>query len=89
MRLDLYRIAHAIQKKIPFLWRGVESVNGWLFMVRYGSKMKRVAIQNVPAGYRLTALRDVSTEQIETFFRHQPEAAFTYFRPPWIRQEEH
>ena len=77
----LYAIAHILRDKLGWLWNIIESFNGMLFSLRYGKRMRDISFTNIPEGYNLVALRDVSTDSMVEFFEHQPEEAFTYFRP--------
>lgn len=77
----LYAIAHILRDKLGWLWNIIESFNGMLFSLRYGKRMRDFSFTNIPEGYNLVALRDVSTDSMVEFFEHQPEEAFTYFRP--------
>ncbi len=77
----LYAIAHILRDKLGWLWNIIESFNGMLFSLRYGKRMRDFSFTNILEGYNLVALRDVSTDSMVEFFEHQPEEAFTYFRP--------
>lgn len=77
----LYTIAHIIRDKIGGLWDLIERVNGILFGIKYGKKLNDFAFTNIPEGYDIMKLSDISTEKIIQFFGHQPEEAYTYFRP--------
>lgn len=77
----LYELAHTIKDKMPFIWNAIEKVNEWLFVIRYGRRVKSLNIKGVPEAYRLVAMKDVATEKIVAFFERQPEEAFTYFNP--------
>lgn len=77
----LYAIAHFLRDKMGWLWYLIEIFNSWLFSLRYGKKLKGFSFTTVPEGYDEVAMRDVPTEQLVAFFEHQPEEAFTYFRP--------
>lgn len=77
----LYTIAHIIRDKIGGLWDLIERVNGILFGIKYGKKLNDFAFTNIPEGYDIVKLSDISTEKIIQFFGHQPEEAYTYFRP--------
>ena len=79
--MDLYNIAHTLKDKLPFIWDAIEKVNEWLFALRYGKKVKNIVVNCVPEGYELVALKDVETTQIVKFFEHQPEEAYTFFKP--------
>lgn len=79
--MDLYSIAHTLKDKLPFIWDAIEKVNEWLFVFRYGNKVKNILVTCVPEGYELVALKDIETTRIVKFFKHQPEDAFTFFKP--------
>lgn len=81
MRLDLYQLAHTLKNKVPFIWDAIEKVNEWLFLLRYGRRVRNVVVSRVPDGYELVALKDVETAQIVEFFKRQPVEAFTFFNP--------
>ena len=81
MRLDLYKLAHTLKDKVPFIWDAIEKVNEWLFLLRYGKKIKRVSVSVIPDGYCLVRMKEVPTEKIVEFFQHQPEEAFKFFNP--------
>ena len=77
----LYQIAHIVRDKFGWLWQLIERLNAWLFSVRYGTILDSFSFKEFPEGYELVPLRDVPTEKMVAFFEHQPEEAFTYFRP--------
>ena len=77
----LYKIAHTLQSKMPWLWSLVEWGNGVLFKIRYGRKLTE-GLSSVLAGY--PDVREASEEDVESlafFFSSQPEEAFRYFKP--------
>lgn len=77
----LYKLAHILRDKLSWLWNFIESFSGWLFSLRYGSKLRMFNFSSVPEGYIVVEMRDVPTEDLVTFFSRQPEEAYTYFRP--------
>ena len=77
----LYTIAHIIRDKLGCLWNLIERFNGLLFWFRYGSKLKGFSFVTKSERYDVVALRNVELEKIVDFFYHQPEDAFTYFKP--------
>ena len=77
----LYQIAHIVRDKFGWLWQLIERLNAWLFSMRYGRRLKEFSFREIPEGYELVPFRDVPTEEMVAFFAHQPEEAFTYFRP--------
>ena len=79
--MDLYSIAHTLKDKLPFIWDAIEKVNEWLFVLRYGKKVKNMAVTCMPEGYELVELKDIDTTLIVKFFEHQPEEAYIFFKP--------
>lgn len=77
----LYAIAHFLRDKMGWLWNLIEVLNSFLFSLKYGKKVKGFVFTTVPDGYDVVPIRAISTEKMVTFFEHQPEEAFTYFRP--------
>lgn len=77
----LYKIAHIVKDRLPFIWDAIEKVNEWLFVLRYGKKVKNIVVNCVLEGYEIVALKDVETTRIVKFFEHQPEEAYTFFKP--------
>lgn len=77
----LYKIAHILRDKLSWLWNIIEWMNGVVFSLRYGKRLKRFVITTVPDGYEIVPIKDVPTEKLVDFFKRQPEEAFTYFRP--------
>lgn len=77
----LYNIAHLLRDKLSWLWDIIERLNGVIFYMRYGKKIKNLIISTVPNGYVIQKLRDVPTESLFKFFAQQPKEAYTYFRP--------
>ena len=77
----LYQIAHIVRDRLSWLWLLIERLNAWLFSLRYGKRLSAFSFRVIPGGYDLVPLRDVPTEKMVAFFMHQPEEAFTYFRP--------
>lgn len=77
----LYKIAHILRDKLTWLWNIIDWVNGLVFSLRYGGILKDLALKEIPKGYIIQTIEDVATEHIVEFFNHQPEEAFTFFRP--------
>ncbi len=77
----LYKIAHILRDKFSWAWNIIEWVNALLFSWRYGKKLKDFAFTMVPEGYDILPIKEIATERLVEFFHHQPEEAFTYFRP--------
>lgn len=79
--MDSYKIAHIIKDNLSWLWNLIEGINSILFSVRYGKKVKAFRFTTIPEGYSVDSIKDVPTEDLVKFFEHQPEDAYTYFRP--------
>ena len=77
----LYQIAHIVRDKFEWLWQLIERLNAWLFSMRYGRRLRSFSFSEIPENYKLVSFRDVPIEKMVAFFEHQPEEAFTYFRP--------
>ena len=77
----LYKIAHLLRDKLCWLWNIIEWLNGVIFYMRYGKRLKAVKFSTVPFGYVIQDLRDVPVDSLLKFFGRQPVEAYTYFRP--------
>ena len=79
----MYKLAHFLRDKLPFVWDVVDWVNGMLFVIRYGRKMKVLpeVLTGATGDCRIVELSKVQTSDIERFFSSQPEESFKYFKP--------
>ena len=77
----LYKIAHILRDKLSWLWNVIEWMNGVIFYMRYGNKLKGFSFSVVPEGYEIVEIRDIPTDRMVEFFARQPEEAFKYFKP--------
>lgn len=77
----LYAIAHFLRDKLSWLWNFIEILNSWFFSIRYGKKLKAFSFSCVPDGYDIKPISNISTDELVGFFNHQPEEAYTFFRP--------
>ena len=77
----LYKIAHILRDKLCWLWNIIEKINGVIFNIRYGKKLKAFSFTTVPEGYDIVPIKSIPTSNLVAFFEHQPEEAYTYFRP--------
>ncbi len=87
----LYRIAHILRDKMPWLWDAMGIVLSWLFGLRYGRKMEDV--KNIlhaydDTDYRIVALTDEWVTALARMFAEQPEEAFAYFRPHGFEEKD-
>lgn len=77
----LYKIAHILRDRLSWLWNIIEWINGAIFSIRYGKRLKALTLSSIPNGYDIVPIKSIPTSDLVTFFEHQPEDAFTYFRP--------
>ncbi len=78
----LYKIAHIIRDRMPWLWQMTDRVNSMLFTLLYGQKVKQIEKmwgEDVP--YTIVPLRNYDVATISCFFARQPAEAFRFFRP--------
>ena len=77
----LYKIAHILRDKLSWLWNIIEWINGVIFYMRYGKKLKTFAFTTVPDGYDIVPIKMIPTSELVAFFERQPEESFSYFHP--------
>lgn len=77
----LYKIAHILRDKLSWLWNIIEWINGVIFYLKYGKKLKTISFSTAPDGYIIAPIKEIFTDKLVEFFGHQPEEAFTFFRP--------
>ena len=77
----LYKIAHILRDKLSWLWNIIEWINGVVFYMRYGKELKAFSFFTVPDGYEIVPIKSIPTSVLVAFFVHQPEEAYTYFKP--------
>lgn len=77
----LYQLAHILREKLSWVWNIIEAINSWLFSLRYGKRLRAFSFLDVPEGYEVKPLKDVPTDRLVAFFEHQPEEAYTFFKP--------
>jgi len=77
----LYKLAHILRDKLSWLWDIIEWINGVIFYMRYGKKLKTFSFTTIPDGYDIVPIINIPTSILVTFFEHQPEEAYIYFRP--------
>lgn len=77
----LYKIAHILRDKLSWLWNIIEWINGLIFYMRYGKKLKAFSFTTVPEGYDIVPIKNIPASVLVSFFERQPKEAYTYFRP--------
>ena len=88
----LYKMAHILRDKLPWIWDVISIINSFLFGLRYGGKMKNVQNilshftkvteegRNVPS-YKIEALGKGNLPLLAKMFAEQPASAFHFFKP--------
>lgn len=73
----MYKLAHTIQAKMPWVWEAVEGFNAAVCDLKIGNRtrLQDCMIESV----RLAETNDVG--RLVDFFAHQPEESFQWFRP--------
>ena len=77
----IYELAHIIRDKFSWLWDIIEYLNSFLFNIRYGKKLKNIDFKDVPEGYTVCPIKNISAKRLSFFFEQQSEEAFEYFHP--------
>ena len=79
----MYSFVHWLKKHFPFIWDVIEWFNSWLFGIRYGRKLRQIkdVLSGFSGEYILREASPSDTEKIVSFFKEQPEEAFTFFSP--------
>ena len=76
-----YKLSHFLHAHLAFLWNFIENINAWLFKIRYGKKVEKIA-STILAQYPQTyAVSPADIPALECFFSKQPADAFEYFKP--------
>ena len=88
----LYKIAHILRDKFPWIWDVIGIINSFLFGLRYGGKMKN--IQNILShftkiveedekelSYKIEMLYKTNLSLLAKMFAEQPASAFDFFKP--------
>ena len=74
----LYKLAHTIQKKMPWLWDMAEDVNAAVFAMMKRRGLKRLD-ECCDSGVRVAQENDAAA--LAQFFARQPKDAFRWFKP--------
>lgn len=79
----LYELAHTIQSYLPFVWNLIEDMNSFLFVVRYGKKLKVVPniLNSFSTSFSLCVAENSDAPDLAEFFSRQPVSAYEYFKP--------
>lgn len=73
----LYKLAHVLQEKFPWLWECVEAINAMLCGLKIGGtgRLQECLMGDV----RIADINDAG--RLTDFFARQPEESFKWFRP--------
>lgn len=82
----LYAIAHFLRDRMPFVWDMIDVMNSWLFVLRYGKKLRAVESgvleeYGKESGMKIVPMCEVKTDDLVAFFNAQPEEAYEFFKP--------
>ncbi len=83
----LYRIAHILRDRLPWIWDVMGLVLSWLFGLRYSRQLRLLPdlladfSKRWGDGYVVDMLQDSNVEALATMFAQQPEDSFVHFRP--------
>ena len=79
----MYRLAHFLRDKIPFIWDVVDWLNSRLFSLRYGRKLKLLPgiLKDHSNSFDISSITAIEANDFELFFLSQPEESFQYFKP--------
>ena len=76
----LYELAHFLQNSLKPVWALAESVNAWLFQIRYNKRLRQIpAIISAYPGVERVGQGDVAA--LTAFFASQPAWVYIDFRP--------
>ena len=92
----LYRIAHILRDKLPWIWESIGVINSFFFVLIYGKRMKK--IKGIPKSFSLSsnqtseetsksslfnveALTKENVSLLSRMFAEQPASAFDFFKP--------
>ena len=88
----LYKIAHILRDKFPWIWDIIGIINSLFFGLRYGGKMmnvqnilshytKTVDEENILLSYKIESLCQGNLSLLTKMFAEQPTSAFEFFKP--------
>ena len=92
----LYRIAHILRDKLPWIWESIGVINSFLFVLRYGKRMKKIKgilkafslssnqiseKTSKSSLFNIEALTKENVSLLSRMFAEQPASAFDFFKP--------
>lgn len=79
----LYKFAHILQDKLPFIWDAIEWMNATLFVFRYGENLKCIPtiLNKYSDSFQLRQATLSDIDNLVRFFQKQPKESYEYFKP--------
>lgn len=79
----LYKLAHILRDKFPWMWNLIEWLNGLFFVLRYAKKIGRIndILVNHQLDYKVMKVDETISKDLSVFFAEQPENDYVFFRP--------
>ena len=85
----LYKIAHVLRDKMPWIWKLTSILNSFVFLLRYGKKMgsvppainKALLMTRQEPFYTISAVSQEDCKEMEKWLLEQPDESFIYFHP--------
>ena len=78
----LYKLAHVLRERFPWVWEMIEQLNGWLFACRYSSGLRHdMGVNCKDFNFKVVRLSPLNVNLAVDFFKAQPDEAFEFFRP--------
>ena len=81
--MSLYRIAHQLQEKMPWIWDMVEWGNAIVFSIQHHRGLKRMLplLEKYDGRFIVRKVDQKDVDKLTVFFSEQPEEAYTFFKP--------
>lgn len=85
----LYKIAHVMRNRMPWIWKLTGFLNSLIFLLKYRKKIRSIpsvisnVLWNTKQGkfYTISAMCRKDCWEMEIWFSKQPEESFKYFHP--------
>lgn len=79
----LYKLAHILRDRCPWIWDLIEASDSYLFALRYRRKLNMLegVLKKYQDDYVICPIGENDIKGLTEFFKSQPDEAFTYFHP--------
>lgn len=79
----LYKIAHLLRDRFPFIWDFFDIINSYLFSFLYRKRLKALPnlLKEKYVDYTVCPIKTIDTNELVDFFANQPDEAFQFFKP--------